>query len=83
MEQGNLFSWRVSRTLQSAQRHGIDDQDILHALHNAVWIEALEEGLSMFVGPDRAGNLLEIGVVDFQDGPIVVHAMEARPKYKR
>jgi hypothetical protein len=68
---------------ESAHRHGIDDQDILHPLHNAIWIEALDEGLSMFVGPDRAGSLLEIGVVDSQDGPVVVHAMEARPKYRR
>lgn len=68
---------------KSAHRSGIDDQDIRHALHNALWIEPLDEGLSMFVGPDRAGRLLEVGVVDSRDGPIVVHAMEARPKYRR
>lgn len=68
---------------ESAHRHGIDDKDIRHALHNAVWVEPLDEGLSMFVGPDRAAKLLEIGVIDSQEGPVVVHAMEARPKYKR
>ena len=33
----------------------------------------------MFVGSDRSGNLLEIGVIDSQDGPIIIHAMPARP----
>jgi hypothetical protein len=37
----------------------------------------------MFIGPDRAGNLYEIGVVGTDEGPIVVHAMQARPKYLR
>ena len=68
---------------ESAHRRGIDDQDIRHALDHAIWVEAVDEGLSMFVGPDRAAHLLEVGVVDSQDGPIVVHAMAARPKYRR
>lgn len=37
----------------------------------------------MFVGPDHAGNLYEIGVVDGEDGPVIVHAMPARPNYLR
>jgi hypothetical protein len=43
----------------------------------------LDEGMMMFIGPDRAGNLHEIGVVSTEEGPIVVHAMKARPKYVR
>ncbi len=37
----------------------------------------------MFVGGDRSGNLLEIGVIDSQDGPILVHAMPARSRHLR
>jgi hypothetical protein len=37
----------------------------------------------MFIGPDHAGNLYEIGVVGTDEGPIVVHAMRARSKYLR
>ena len=37
----------------------------------------------MFIGPDRAGNLLEIGAIDSVVGPIIVHAMAAQPKYLR
>jgi hypothetical protein len=45
--------------------------------------EQLDEGFTMFVGADPAANLLEVGVVDTSDGPIIVHAMPARPKYLR
>jgi hypothetical protein len=37
----------------------------------------------MLIGADPTGNLLEIGVIDSADGPIIVHAMTARPKYLR
>jgi hypothetical protein len=37
----------------------------------------------MYVGPDRAGNLLEVGVVDWHDALAIVHAMVARPRFLR
>jgi hypothetical protein len=67
----------------SARRHGVGDDDILHAFNHPMFVEELDEQLLMFVGPDRAGKLLEIGVVTASDGPVIVHAMEARPKYMR
>jgi len=48
-----------------------------------MFIEDLDEGIVMLVGPDRARNLLEIGVVVALDNPLIVHAMGARPKYLR
>jgi hypothetical protein len=39
--------------------------------------------IMMFVGADTAGDLLEVGVIDSTDGPIIIHAMTARPKYLR
>jgi hypothetical protein len=50
---------------------------------NPIRIEGLDDGLVMLVGPDRVGRLLEIGVVVGSEGPVVVHAMEARAKYLR
>ena len=36
--------------------------------------------VTLFLGPDRAGNLIEVGVLDTQDGPAIIHAMRpARP----
>jgi hypothetical protein len=65
----------------SALRHGVSKETIMHAFNNPVRAEELEEGLTMLVGPDSAGNLYEIGVVSSAEGPVIVHAMPARPKY--
>lgn len=43
----------------------------------------MDDGLTMLIGPDHAGNLYEIGVVESVDGPVIVHAMPARPKFLR
>lgn len=68
----------------SARKHGINDEDLLHAFRNATDAYALEEGLVMLVGPARTGALVEIGVVQSQEGtPVIVHAMEARPRFLR
>lgn len=71
------------RIVDSARKHGVSDETIVHAFNNPVLVEDLDEGMTMFIGPDRAGNLYEIGVVGTDEGPIVVHAMKARPKYLR
>lgn len=55
---------------------------IIHAFNHPVRVEDLDEGLVMLVGPDHAGNLFEIGVVTSGEGPVIVHAMPARPKYR-
>lgn len=65
----------------SAYKHGVDEQTILHAFNNPIRSEDLEEGLVMLIGPDRVGNLYELGVVGSDRGPVIVHAMPARPKY--
>jgi hypothetical protein len=67
----------------SARKHHVHDDDILHAFDHPILVDELDEGLTMFIGPDRAGNVLEIGVIDSSDGPIIIHAMAARPKYMR
>ena len=67
----------------SARKHGIGDDDMIHAFNHPIQVDDLDDGFTMFIGPDHAGNLLEVGVVDSDDGPIVVHAMAARAKYLR
>jgi hypothetical protein len=54
---------------------------MLHAVRNAVATEDLDDGFTMFIGPARDATVLELGVVDGEDGPVIVHAMAARPKY--
>lgn len=67
----------------SARRHGISKVSIEHAYRNPVRVEEVDEDMTMVIGSDDAGNLVEIGVVESERGPIVVHAMSARLKYLR
>jgi hypothetical protein len=63
----------------TARRHGIDDETILHALT----VIDLEPGADppkvLAIGPDHAGNLLEIVWLELADGvELVIHAMPLR-----
>lgn len=67
----------------SARRHGIDREGLMHAFRNPIRILELEEGFTMVIGPDQAGDLLEVGVVQGATAPVIVHAMRAREKFLR
>jgi hypothetical protein len=70
----------------SARRHGVDDDDILHAVANSLVVDDLGEDPDrwLVVGPDRAGNLLEIVVlIAGTADEIIIHAMPMRPKYRK
>lgn len=71
--------------LKSAHRHGVSEPDMLHALRFALHHVRQDDEMVMFIGPDRAGVLLEVGVVIWWGGELaIVHAMRpARPKYLR
>ncbi|CAN5530485.1 hypothetical protein BH20ACT2_BH20ACT2_22300 [soil metagenome] len=64
--------------LDSAHRHGVSDEDIRHAVDNAIRYHDLDDALVMLVGPTVTGALIEIGIID---GPHIVHAMPARSKF--
>ena len=71
----------------AARKHGVPDDDIRHAVEQALVGYALEQGegeprRTLLLGPDRAGNLLEIVVLELDDGDrIAIHAMRMRPSY--
>lgn len=71
--------------LATARKHGVVDEDIEHALRNAVfdYPDQGDHELTMAIGPARNGvTMLEIGYLATADGQlIVVHAMRARRKY--
>ena len=70
----------------SARKHGVADQDILHAIDHALAIEDAGEDPDrwLLIGADTAGNLLEVVVLITAEGPqIVIHAMPMRDKYAR
>ena len=67
----------------SARKHGIVDDDMLHAFNHPFSYEDLDEGFVMIIGPTRSAHLSELGVIDTDHGPVIVHAMTARRKYVR
>ena len=66
------------------ERGGVDvpDEDMLHALrHHRRAFETDDPAVSMFIGPSREGEPLEVGVVSDDNGSAVIHAMKARKKF--
>ena len=70
----------------SARKHGVADEDIDHAINHALAIEDAGEDPDrwLVIGPDRAGNLLEVVVLTtIEDTQLAIHAMPMRPKFRR
>lgn len=53
---------------RSARKHGIADDDIVHAIEYALAIGEPEDARTLYLGPDRSGNLLEIVSVALTTG---------------
>lgn len=58
--------------------------EIQHALEYALAVDKIGEDPDRYLvlGPDQAGNLLELVVLDRPLGPAVIHAMRMRAKYR-
>jgi uncharacterized DUF497 family protein len=70
----------------SARKHGVADEAIRHAIDHALAIEDAGEDPDrwLVIGPDRAGNLLEVVVlVTVEDTQLAIHAMKMRAKLRR
>ena len=68
----------------SARAHGIADEDIEHAVANAVAIDDQDDDTRLYLGPARNADLLEIATITRDDGSeLAIHAMRMRPKYRR
>ena len=72
---------------QSARKHGISDDDIEHAENAMVAADDDDDddddGKVLYLGADRAGNLLEVICVERDDGTeVVIHAMRMRRIYE-
>ena len=67
----------------SARKHGVDDADIRHAVEHALVAAEDDEGNVLYLGPDRAGNMLEVVSVTRADATeLVIHAMRMRRVYE-
>ena len=66
---------------ESARRHGVSDEDMLHAYAHPIRVFELDDGFPMVVGANHAAIIFEVGVVDGESAPVIVHAMRAREKF--
>jgi hypothetical protein len=71
---------------RSAFKHGETEDSIQHALDNALVVVDLEPDAdpprTLAIGPDRAGNLLEVIWLEFaDDANLVIRAMRLRPTF--
>jgi hypothetical protein len=83
-------SWRYRHDVtiepiiaESARRHGVRDEDMLHAYAQPIRVFELDNGLTMVIGANHAAIIFEVGVVDGESAPVIVHAMRAREKFLR
>lgn len=70
----------------AARKHGVVNEDIHHAINHALAIEDAGEDPDrwLVIGPDRAGNLLEVIVLTtVEDNRLAIHAMPMRARFRR
>ena len=68
---------------RSARKHGVTDADIVHALGHALGAAEQDDGKVIYLGADRAGNMLEVvSVIRDDDTEVVIHAMRMRRIYE-
>ena len=66
----------------SARKHGVSNDDMFHAVrHHWRAFVTDDAAVTMFIGPSIAGEPLEVGVVEDDDGVAAIHAMPARAKF--
>jgi hypothetical protein len=69
---------------EPARSHGVADDDMKHAVRNAISRIEMDDDLIMMIGSSRSGTLLEVGVLGYGgDDPVIIHAMELRPTFFR
>ena len=68
----------------SARQHGVSDASIVHAWENAIKLaDHVYEGEERLfvIGPDVAGNLLELVAVSVVEPTRIIHADRLRPRF--
>lgn len=70
----------------SAYRHGLDDEQIGHDWEHALGFYGIDPDddppNGLCIGPDPAGNLLELLYLQLDDEDLIIHAMALRPVFR-
>ena len=64
----------------SALKHGISEENILHAYRNPIRLYRQVDRV-LLVGGDWGGNLLEIGFDQTEQHDVIIHAMPVRDRF--
>lgn len=67
----------------SALKHGLAEEEIVHAYRNPIRIWDLGEDLTIVIGADPSATLLGVGYAQGATAVVIVHAMRAREKFLR
>lgn len=70
--------------MQNALKHGYSTTDVPHVYDNALRLVEYEyhgDGRLLVIGPDQAGNLMEVVAVPAQTPLRIIHADTLRPKF--
>jgi len=79
----SVLRFRRVEIRDSARKHGIADDDIAHAVDHALVVAEIDPDKTLYLGPDRAANLLEVVVVTrVGSDPLAIHAMRMRKQYE-
>ncbi len=86
MDENNVLHSRCVDIHRSARRHGVTDDDTRHAADHPLVVVDLEPEADppklLLLGPDRAGNVLEVIILLLADDrSLAVHAMPVRKTY--
>ena len=85
-QQGSVIRFIYVEFHRSASKHGVENDDVLHAISRAFVVADMGDDntplRTLILGPDRAGNMLEVIVLHFDDGrEMAIHAMAMRSRY--
>lgn len=73
---------RSGADVQRSHRDRVADEDMLHAYRNRVRVCEFDD-LTMLIGTDAAGRMLEVGMATAEGIDFIVHAMPTREKFMR
>jgi hypothetical protein len=79
-----LTAWELSDApiRPSARKHGVVDEDIRHALRNWIRVADNDHDVVLYLGPDRAARLIEVGVRSDEEGVRIIHAMRPAREHR-
>jgi hypothetical protein len=70
------------RIIDGARKHGVADEDMLHAARLPLKDWDLDDDAIIRIGPARDGLLFEIGIAGVEsDEPMIFHAMKCRSRF--